>query len=403
MDNRPDRSDEAFSTIAARGVHRPFGEAPPLGGAIHQSTVGVHPDIATSQRILVGDVPGYSYYRFGHHNGDELADTVAALERADAATCGASGMAVVAASLLASARPGDHVLIDADAYGGTRVMAQTDLARLGIDVEFVPMYDTDRVAAVVRPGETTTIFIEAMSNPLLRVPDLDALCALASDAGVRSVVDATFVSPALLRPIEHGADLVLHSIPKYLGGHSVALGGVVSGDDETIADIAGWLLRTGGTIGPFDAWLASTGLKTLGLRMAAHSANAVTIVEALHGHAAVGQVHHPSLADHPDHERAARLMPAGTGGMISFSLAGGFDAAVTFLDAVQGTIPLAPSLGDVATTISHPATSSHRNLTPDQRAELGIGDGLLRLSVGIEAVDDLMAAIGDALEACANA
>ncbi len=393
-------SENRFSTIAARGVHLPFGAAPPLGGAIHQSTVGVHPDIATSQAILAGDTPGYSYYRFGHHNGDELAATVAALEGAEAAVCGASGMAVVAASLLADARPGDHVLVDANAYGGTRVMAGTDLVRAGIDVEFVSTFDVDAVRAAIRP-DTTVLFIEAMSNPLLRVPDLDALCAVAAEAGVRTVVDATFVSPALLRPVEHGADAVLHSIPKYLGGHSVAMGGVIAGDAARIDTVGGWLLRTGGTLGPFDAWLALTGLKTLPLRMAAHTANAVRIAELLDEHPAVAAVHHPLLASHPDRELAARLMPQGTGGMISFDLAGGFDAAVAFLDAVGGDIPLAPSLGDVATTVSHPATSSHRNVPPEQRAELGIGDGLLRLSVGIEDVGDLAGTVTAALDRCA--
>lgn len=390
-----------LSTIAARGVRLPFGEAPPLGGAIHQSTVGIHPDIATSQQILAGDVPGYSYYRFGHHNGDELAATVAALEGAERATCGASGMAVVAASLAATARPGDHVLIDANAYGGTRVMAETDLRRAGIDVEFVATYDTQAVKQAIRP-ETTTLFIEAISNPLLRVPDIDALCAVARAAHVRSVVDATFVSPALLRPIEHGADLVLHSIPKYLGGHSVALGGVVAGDETSIDAIAGCLLRTGGTLGPFDAWLASLGLKTLPLRMAAHTVNARRISTLLDSHEAVAVTHHPGLASHPDHDRAARLMPDGTGGMISFSLAGGFAAAEIFLAAVGDTIPLAPSLGDVATTISHPATSSHRNVAPAERAALGIDDGLLRLSVGIEDAEDLAATIATALDRCSR-
>lgn len=394
-------TNNRFATIAARGVHVPFGEAPPLGGAIHQSTVGIHPDIATSQRILHGDVPGYSYYRFGHHNGDELSATVAALEGAGAATCGASGMAVVAAALLATARPGDHVLIDANAYGGTRVMAETDLRRAGIDVEFVATFDADAVARAIR-AETTTLFIEAMSNPLLRVPDLDALCTVAHDAGVRTVVDATFVSPALLRPIEHGADLVLHSIPKYVGGHSVALGGVVSGDAEPVSEIAGYLLRTGGTLGPFDAWLALLGVKTLPLRMAAHCANATRIAAVLDAHDAVAEVHHPGLASHPDHDLAARLMPRGTGGMISFTLAGGFAAAEAFLGAVGDAIPLAPSLGDVATTVSHPATSSHRNVAPAEREALGIGDGLLRLSVGIEDADDLVATIGAALDACAT-
>jgi cystathionine gamma-synthase len=389
-----------FSTIAARGVPVPFGQAPPLGGAIHQSTVGVHPDIDTSVDILSGATPGYSYYRFGHHNGDELDRTVAALEGAEAAVSGASGMAVITAALLATAKPGDHMIIDAHCYGGTRVMVERDLTRLGVDVDFVTLTDLDAVRAAVTPA-TTTLFAEVMSNPTMRVPDLDALCTIARDAGATAVVDATFVSPAVIRPIDHGADLVLHSIPKYLGGHSVAMGGVVSGSAERVETIAGYILRSGSTLGPFDAWLGHLGLKTLFLRMAAHSANAVAVAELLDDHAAVDQVHHPSLASHPDHEVAARLMPDGTGGMLSFVLRGGLDAAKALTSSIVADIPLAPSLGDVATTISHPTTTSHRNVAPDVRAALGIDDGLLRLSVGIEDIDDLLDTLGAALDALA--
>lgn len=391
-----------FRTIAARGAGQvPFGAAPPLGGVIHQSTVGVHPDLETSARILSGEEHGYSYYRFGHHNGDVLDSTIAALEGAETAVSGASGMAVVTASVLANAAAGDHVIVDTNAYGGTRVMCETDLVRFGITVTFVDLTDLDAVAAAVTPA-TRILFIEAMSNPTMRIPDLDALTAFAGAHDLVTIVDATFVSPALLRPIEHGADLSLHSIPKYLGGHSVAMGGVVSGGSARIEAIRHFILRSGSTLGPFDAWLAHLGLKTLPLRMTAHTANAESVASLLAAHPTVASVNHPSLSDSPDHAVAARLFPEGTGGMLSFTLTGGFDDAATFIESVHDDIPLAPSLGDVATTISHPASSSHRNLTPQVRAELGIGDGLLRLSVGIEAVDDLVATIGSALDALAG-
>jgi cystathionine beta-lyase/cystathionine gamma-synthase len=393
-------SNRRFPTIAARGVRLPFGAAPPLGGAIHQSTVGIHPDIDTSIDILAGATPGYSYYRFGHHNGDELDATVAALEGAESAVSGASGMAVITASLLATAAPGDHVIIDANCYGGTRVTAERDLTRMGIEVSFVTLTDLDAVRAAITPA-TTTLFAEVVSNPTMRVPDLDALCAIAHDAGATSVVDATFVSPAVIRPITHGADLVLHSIPKYLGGHSVAMGGVVAGCAERIDPIAGYILRSGSTLGPFDAWLAHLGCKTLALRMTAHSANATAVAARLDGHDALTVVHHPSLAGHPDHDVAARLMPGGTGGMLSFVVRGGLDAAKAFTASIGAEIPLAPSLGDVATTISHPASSSHRNVASDVRAALGIDDGLLRLSVGIEDSDDLLDTLTTALDAMA--
>lgn len=385
-------------TVAARGAGDiPFGVAPPLGGAIHQSTVGVHPDLVTSDRLLSGEEHGYSYYRFGHHNGDQLDSTVAALEGAEAAVSAASGMAAISAIFLANSVAGDHVIVDTNAYGGTRVMCETDLPRFGVDVSFVDLTDIDAVAAAVTP-KTTMLFIEAMSNPTLRVPDLDALTALAADVGITTAVDATFVSPAVLQPIAHGADLVVHSIPKYLGGHSVAMGGIVSGPRERIDEIRHFIIRSGGTLGPFDAWLAHLGIKTLPLRMAAHSENAIQIAAVLDSHGAVRETNHPSLVTHPDHEVALRLCPNGTGGMLSFTLAEGFAAASAFIAAVHDDIPLAPSLGDVATTVSHPASSSHRNLDASVRESLGIGDGLLRLSVGIEDGGDLVSTITTALD-----
>ena len=384
-------------TIAARGAgHIPFGSAPPLGGMIHQSTVGVHPDLNTSERLLSGEEAGYSYYRFGHHNGDVLDATVAALEGAEDAVSASSGMAVITAALLTTAHAGDHVIVDTNAYGGTRVMCETDLPRFGLVVSFVDVTDLDAVAAALRPS-TTTVFIEAMSNPTMRVPDLDGLVALAERHHLVTVVDATFVSPVMLQPIAHGADLVLHSIPKYLGGHSVAMGGVVSGSAAQIDEIRHFIIRSGSTLGPFDAWLAHLGIKTLPLRMAAHTANATRIAALLDGHDSVALVSHPSLTTHPDHDVATRLYPHGTGGMLSFTFSGGFDAAKSFIEAVREDIPLAPSLGDVATTVSHPASSSHRNLDPAVRAQLGIGDGLLRLSIGIEDGDDLADTISAAL------
>lgn len=390
-------SHTSLQTLAARaGSDIEAGEARPLNPSINQSTVHVHPDLATSQQILDHEIDGFTYYRFAHHNGTVLEHALAALEHAEIAVTCASGMAAITAAILTTTHHEQHIIVDTNAYGGTRSLAETDLTRYGIDVSFVNLCDLEALRTA-RRDTTTLVIAEAASNPTLRIPDIDAIAAVLNHTALL-MVDATFVSPALLRPLEHGADLVVHSIPKYLGGHSVALGGSIAGSNELIEPIRGHIVRHGSTLGPFDAWLAHLGLKTLPLRMAAHTTNARLVSRALEEHHAVKLVHHPNLPSHPDHRTAQRIYPNGTGGMLAFDLHGDLDTVSDFINALQPNIPLAPSLGDVSTTISHPATSSHRNIERAVRHELGITDTLLRLSVGIEhhddIIDDLYTALG---------
>ncbi|MGW4059805.1 trans-sulfuration enzyme family protein [Amycolatopsis sp. NPDC004747] len=344
--------------------------------------------------MLDGEDHGNVYYRFGHHNGHVLEEAVADLEGAADAVSTASGMAALTGIVTALVETGGHVVADRNAYGGTRSLLEADLPRLGIDVTLVDGTDLAEVERALT-SRTRLLLVEALTNPTMRVPDLPALARAA--AGVTFAVDSTFATPALPRPLEHGADLVWHSIPKYLGGHSAAMGGIVAGRADLVGRIRRSVVHLGATLGPFDAWMALLGLKTLPLRMRAHTRGATAVAEFLAGHPAITRVHHPGRPDHPHAEVVARLFPDGTGGMLSFELAGGRPAVDELIRRLGPAIPLSPSLADVATTLVHPATTTHRSLPPEDLEVLGITEGLVRLSVGIEEPGDLVAELGSAL------
>lgn len=385
------------ATRAARaGTHTRPGGAPPLVPALHQTTVHAYPDLASLHRVLDGEDHGNVYYRFGHHNGHVLEEAVADLEGAADAVSTASGMAALTGIVTALVETGDHVVADRNAYGGTRSVLETDLPRLGIDVTLVDGTDLAEVERALT-SRTRLLLVEALTNPMMRVPDLPELARIAAAAGVTFAVDSTFATPALLRPLEHGADLVWHSIPKYLGGHSAAMGGIVAGRADLVGRVRRSVVHLGVTLGPFDAWMALLGLKTLPLRMRAHTRGATDVAEFLAGHPAITRVHHPGRPDHPHAEVVARLFPDGTGGMLSFELAGGRPAVDELIRRLRPAIPLSPSLADVATTLVHPATTTHRSLPPEDLEVLGITEGLVRLSVGIEEPGDLVAELGSAL------
>ncbi|WP_329347814.1 PLP-dependent transferase [Streptomyces sp. NBC_01261] len=384
-------------TRAARaGTHSPPGAALPLVPALHQSTVHAYPDLASLHRVLDDEERGQVYYRFGHYNGQVLEEAVACLEGAAAAVSAASGMAALTGTVLALVEAGGHIVADRNTYGGTHSLLAVDLPRLGITTTFVDAADLDDVERALTP-RTGLLLVEALTNPMMRVPDLPALAALAAAAGAKLVVDSTFTTPALIRPLDHGADLVWHSIPKYLGGHSAAMGGIVAGDDGLVARIRQSVVHLGATLGPFDAWMALLGLKTLPLRMRAHTLGATAVARFLATQPAVTRVHHPTRPDHPHAAVAARLYPDGTGGMLSFELARGRPAVDELIRRLGPAIPLSPSLADVATTLVHPATTTHRSLRQDDLDALGITEGLVRLSVGIEEPVDLVAELGAAL------
>lgn len=383
-------SRPGLRTRAARAGSYVGPDGSPLVPAIEQSTVGRYGSLEALEAVYDGSANGYVYYRNGHANAATLEGAVADLERAPAAAAAASGMAAILAAWLSVVSAGDHVLADRRVYGGTHALLTQELPRLGVAATLVDAGDPAAVRAAVGP-RTRLLHLEALSNPTVRVADLPALAALARELGLVVVVDSTFASPALLRPLEHGADIALHSLAKYLGGHASAVGGILAGRHELVTAARARLVALGATLGPFDAWLALHGLRTLPLRMRAHSENASAAAAFLAAHPRVSRVEHPSLPGHPQRALAARLFPHGTGGVLAFEVDGARDGAARLVRRLAGRIPLAPSLADVATTLSYPAGTSHRALSRAERELAGVTDGLLRLSAGIEDPEDLLA------------
>lgn len=343
-------------------------------------------------RVYAGD-PGYVYARDGHPNAAALAAKLAALERAEAGLVCASGMGVAAAILLGLARAGDHVALAQQAYGKTGALIATELARFGLESTTFDVTDDRALLDAVRPS-TRLVWVETISNPLVRVADLARLADRAHGAGAKLVVDHTF-APLLCRPLELGADLVYHSATKLIGGHSDLTMGVVLGPAGDLARLAAVASTFGLTGNPFESWLALRGLATLGLRVERTSRTALDLARRLADDERVASTHYPGLTDHPDHETAARQFVGGFGAMLAIDL-GDRRAADSFIRRLEH-IPFAPSLGDVSTSLSHPATTSHRTWSPEERSRQGIGDGLIRLSIGIEALEDLWIDIDRAL------
>jgi cystathionine beta-lyase/cystathionine gamma-synthase len=386
-----------FATLAARASVAATSVSRPLAPALHLANVYVFDDLEAVDAVWEGRQPGYVYGRFGTPNHTMLEATLAALEGGEAGLVVASGMAALTAFLLGGLAPGDHVVAGQDLYGASTALLREQAARWGIGVSFVDATDAAAVEAAVT-GRTRAIVAEAVSNPLLRLADVPELAAVARRRGLQLLVDSTFASPALLRPLAWGATMVHHSATKYLSGHGDVTAGVLVGSRALIEAARAQAIRVGLNLGPFDAWLTLRGVRTLALRMERHSANALALARFLAARPEVARVHYPGLADHPQHRLAQTLMPAGFGGMLSIDLAGGA-AAVRRLFAALAAAPgspggepaiaFAPSFGDVTTTWTYPARTSHRPLSDDERAKLGIGPGLVRVSVGIEDIEDL--------------
>ncbi len=335
------------------------------------------------------------YGRYGNPTVEAAEAKLAALEGADAALLCASGMAAITTSLFAMLRAGQHVVLTRDVYRKTRLFAKTVLARYGVEVDIVEP-EAEAVTAALRDN-TKIVFTELPTNPYLRVPDLGAIVAAAKKRRIKTIVDATFATPVNLRALEHGADLVIHSATKYLGGHNDLMAGVVVGRSGLVGAIRDALGTFGAVCDPHTAFLLSRGLKTLGLRVERHNQNALRIARALEARSdQVAQVWYPGLESHPDHGRARALM-SGFGGVVSFELRGGLAAGTRLVDGVR--IPkLAPSLGGVESLIEQPALMSFFDLSPEARAEIGIREGLVRFAVGIEDGDDLEADLMQALD-----
>lgn len=331
-----------------------------------------------------GRLAGYTYAREGHPNADTLASTLGWLEGASSAgVVTSSGMAALGAVLLGLLKKGDHVVGGDQLYGRSHRMLSVDLPRLGFGSSLADPTDLDSVAAAVRP-ETRAILVETVSNPTLRVADLGGIAGLAADRGLLLVVDNTFTTPRMFRPFDHGADVVIHSVTKLLAGHSdVTLGYAVAADEAVNEAMRDAAVTWGLTPSPFDCWLAERGLHTFELRYDRAESTAAALADALAGAAGVEAVFYPGRDDHPDRVRAKELFGGRGGTMVSVRLAGGREHANAFIRAAS-PIRFAPTLGDVSTLLSHPASSSHRRLSESDREALGITEGFIRISVGIE-------------------
>lgn len=323
-----------------------------------------------------------------------LGQKLAAIEGGEAALVAASGMAAISTALLSQLGAGDHLIAQRDLYGGTHTLITGDLPRLGIQHTLVDAGDPASWAAAVTP-RTKAFYVEALSNPLLRIGDLAAVAAFAREHGLVSMIDATFASPVNLRPIALGFDLVLHSATKYLNGHTDIVAGAVVGRAALVEQVKRLLDHLGGSLDPHACFLLHRGMKTLALRVRHQNETALTLARWLERHPAVAAVHYPLLERHPDHARA-RAWFSGCGGVLSFELHGGVEAAERLL-AASRLLTHAPSLGGAETLVTRPVTASHAGLTPEERRLTGISDGLLRLSVGLEAAEDLVADLSRAL------
>jgi cystathionine beta-lyase/cystathionine gamma-synthase len=386
---------ERIETLCAHaGADVPSTTRPSVA-PIYQTSVFTIESVAQLDAIYEGRSEGFIYSRDAHPNHHVLERVMAALEGGETALACATGMAAIATALVTELRAGDHLLASRSLYGATTRLIREELGRLGINSSFVDTTDLDAVVRAIRP-ETRVLFVETLSNPVLELADLEALGPLCRERGIRLLVDNTFTPPPLVRPLAMGADVVIHSLTKFIGGHSDLMLGVVVADRETILRVRKACIAWGGSANPFAAWLAVRGIKTLPLRLERACANAHRLAATLSEHPAVSRVLYPGLDGYPQYARAAALLPHGAGTMLAFEVAGGGDAAAAVLEALQ-LITFCPSLGETATTISYPAKTSHRFVAPEEAAAQGITPGLLRLSVGIEHVDDLIADLEQAL------
>jgi cystathionine beta-lyase/cystathionine gamma-synthase len=384
-----------------RGATDENGSFSPISTPIYASTTFSHRDIETTDRVLGGEQEGYSYARYDNPTVVAFEEALASLEapQGDARTFAfASGMSAMHAALTAAELgPGATVLAAEQLYGSTATLLVQIFGANGVEVRFVDAYDLGAVEKKVAQLRPRAVVIETISNPLLRVADTGGIAEISRSGGAALVVDNTFGTPCLQRPLELGADLVVHSATKYLSGHGDLTAGVVAAGPPYDGALDGIRKLVGGTLGTFEAWLAHRGLKTLPLRMDRQCENARLIAARLAAHPKVAKVHHPAMPDHPDSEVAGSVL-SDSGGLVSFELeAEGREAAFAFLNALELCVK-APSLGDIYTLAIHPATSSHRELSASRRERLGVRENLIRLSVGIEHPEDVISDLEGALD-----
>ena len=371
--------------VRAGSLHTEFGEN---SEAMFLTSSFVFDSAAQAAARFGGQEPGNIYSRFTNPTVTMFQDKLAALEGAEFCVATASGMSAILACVMGVCSTGDHVVASRSIFGTTVQLLGNILKRWGLEVTFVSLTDIGEWEAALQPN-TKLLFVETPSNPLTEVCDISALSALARKHGALLAVDNCFCSPALQKPLELGADIVIHSATKYIDGQGRCLGGAVLGAKALLEPVYGFLRTAGPTMSAFNAWVFLKGLETLHLRMDAHSRNALALAQWLEQQPAVERVYYPGLPSHPQHALAMRQQKTG-GGIVSFDVRGGKDAAWKLIDSTR-LLSITANLGDAKTTITHPATTTHSRVTAEARAAAGIGDGLVRIAVGLEHVEDIKA------------
>ncbi|MDC7691091.1 O-succinylhomoserine sulfhydrylase [Vogesella indigofera] len=356
--------------------------------SLHLTSSFTFDTAAQAAAMFMGEIEGYTYSRFTNPTVSAFQQRLAAMEGGERAIATASGMAAIQATMLTLLKAGDHVVSSQSLFGSTINLFNGILGKFNIETTYVDASDPTAWRAAVKPN-TKLFFLETPSNPLTELADIAAVADIAHEAGALLVVDNCFCSPALQQPLQLGADLVVHSATKYLDGHGRVLGGAVVGNDKLIEQIYLHVRTAGPTLAAFNAWVLLSGLETLHLRMEKHSANALQLARWLEQQPSVARVFYPGLESHPQFALAQKQQRSG-GAVVSFEVKGGREAAWRVVDAVQ-VISRTANLGDVKTTLTHPASTTHARITPEARARAGISEGLLRVAVGLEHVDDLQA------------
>jgi O-succinylhomoserine sulfhydrylase len=357
----------------------------------------VYPDAEAAEARFKGEDPGFIYARYGNPTVAMFEDRIAALEGAEAAFATASGMAAVNAAMMALVKAGDHVVAARALFGSCLWIVETLLPKLGVEITLVDGADLDQWRAAMRPN-TKVAFFESPSNPTLEIIDIAAVSEIAHAAGAKVVVDNVFATPMYQRPLALGADVVVYSATKYVDGQGRCLGGVVLGAQDFVrGDLETYLKHTGGAMSPFTAWVMLKGMETLALRCEAQVSGAAAMADALAGHPKLQRLIYPGRADHPQHALAMRQMSGTGGAILALDVAGGQGGAFRFMNALR-IVAISNNLGDAKSLITHPATTTHQRLSDEAKARLGITPGLVRLSVGLEDPEDLIADVAQALE-----
>ena len=385
-----------FATLTVHAGESPCPATGALDTPIYQSTTFVSANSDEMSAVYGEEKFGYMYTRYGNPTIRALEEKLAALEGGEAALAFGSGMAAISSAIMGYVKAGDHVVAPRMLYGAAYNFLNKKLPRMGVEATFVPSNRVDDLERAIRPN-TRLIYFETPSNPTLEIIDIAALAGRAKARGVPTIIDNTFASPALQRPLALGVTVVVHSATKYLCGHGDAMGGIVVGPKSFVSELVHEVIRDyGGVISPFNAWLILRGIRTLHLRMPAHCANAQQVADFLAGHPRVECVNYPGLATHAGHDVARRQMSS-FGAMMSFEVKGGYEGGKNVMDRVR-LFSRAASLGDARSLIVHSASTSHRAVPQPERLSMGITDGLVRLSVGIEAAEDLVADLVEALK-----